>query len=48
MTQFEYKKIWEIRKLKLEELNKYYRDLRKYEYEEDLPIRGIELRKKNL
>lgn len=46
MTQFEYKKIWEIRKLKLEELNKYYRDLRKYEYEEDLPIRGIELRKK--
>lgn len=46
MSDFKYKNFLEQQKMTLEELNKYYRDLRKYEYEQDLPIKGIEVRKK--
>ena len=43
---FDTKNLLELRKMKLEELEKYYRDLRRYECENNLPIKGIELRKK--
>lgn len=46
MPEFEYKSFIEQRKMALEELKMYYRALRKYEYGQDLPIKGIELRKK--
>ncbi len=45
MNEFTYKSFLEQRKMALEELNKYYRELRKYEYYQDKDIKGIELRK---
>lgn len=44
--EFEYKKLLELKKMKQEELNAYYKELRKYECENNLPVKGIELRKK--
>lgn len=46
MSDFEYKSLFAQRKMALAELQQYYRDLRKYECEENLPVKGIELRKK--
>lgn len=46
MSNFEYKSFFEQKKMNQEELNQYYRALRKYEYEIDAPIKGIQLRKK--
>lgn len=43
--KFEYKTVAEQKKLGLEELEEYYRQLRKYEYESNMPLEGIELRK---
>ena len=45
MDKFEKKNILELKKMTLEEVKKYYVELRKYEYEEDIPIKGIEFRK---
>lgn len=36
----------ELKKMSLEEVQSYYRNLRKYNYEHNLPIQGIEERKK--
>lgn len=46
MSNFQYKSYFAQRKMILTELEQYYRDLRKYECEANLPIKGIELRKK--
>ena len=46
MEAFEKKNFWEQRKMALFELNKYYREYRKYEMMQDLPVEGISLRKK--
>ena len=45
MDKFEKKNILELKKMTLEEVKKYYVELRKYEYEENIPIKGIEFRK---
>lgn len=46
MQNFEYKNLLELRKMKLEELEKYYLQMRKYEYDNHIPIKNIDLRKK--
>ena len=46
MEQFEYKSLKEQKKMTLDELKTYHKALRKYEYETDKEIKGIELRKK--
>ncbi len=46
MEEFQYKSFLEQRKMAIEELKKYYRELRKYEYYKDEDIKGIEIRKK--
>lgn len=47
MQDFEIKKKQELKKMPLEELEAYYRDFRKYQYQQGLPIEGIEKCKKN-
>ena len=46
MEKFEYKSFFEQKKMNQEELNQYYKALRKYECETNAPIKGIQLRKK--
>lgn len=46
MDMFEYKNFFEQKKMNQEELNQYYRALRKHEYETNAPVKGINLRKK--
>ena len=46
MENFEKKNLYEIyRKMSLDDVIKYYQELRKYEYEQDNPIKGIKVRK---
>ncbi len=40
------KTLFELRKMKIEEVSKYYLELRKYKYEQGEKLKGIELRKK--
>lgn len=44
MEQFEKKGLLELRKLSLDELKKYYVELRKYEFDNSVPLKGIKLR----
>ncbi len=44
--EFDYKNFLELRKIKLNELEQYYKELRKFEYTIDKKIEFIELRKK--
>ena len=46
MGSFEYKNLIEKRKMSMESLKKYNRELRKYECENNIPVKGIEIRKK--
>ena len=46
ISDFEYKKYREIKRLSLEELNKYYRQLRKYEFENNKPLESSKIKKK--
>ena len=46
VNKFKKKSFLEIRKMTLEELNAYYRSMRKYNHDKNIPIKGIELRKK--
>lgn len=46
MEEFQYKSLLERSRMTIEELKKYYMELRKYEYEIDSPEKYIELRKK--
>ncbi len=43
---FEYKNLLELRKMQVNELEKYYLEMRKYEYDNHIPLKNIELRKK--
>ena len=43
---FEYKKLFELRKMSLEELCKYYRQLRSFEYETNKPLESSQIKKK--
>jgi len=43
---FDKKNLLQLRNLELEELKKYYLELRKYQYENNVPLKGIEARKK--
>ncbi len=45
MSDFEYKKMRELKKMQLQEVEKYYVEMRKYEYDNHIPIQNIELRK---
>ena len=44
MEEFNKKSLLELKKISLEELEKYQQELRKYEYDNDIPLKGIELR----
>lgn len=46
MENFERKSLLELRKLSIQELEKYYMELRRYNYENDVPLKGIDIRKK--
>ena len=46
MEHFEKKGLLELRKLSLDELKKYYVELRKYEFDNSVPLKGIKLRQK--
>lgn len=46
MDKMRRKSLLELKKMKLEEVEKYQRELRRYEYENNVPLRGINLRKK--
>lgn len=46
MEQFEKKGLLELKKLSLDELKKYYVELRKYEFDNSVPLKGIKLRQK--
>ena len=46
MEQFDKKSLLELRKLSLDELKKYYVELRKYEFDNSVPLKGIKLRQK--
>lgn len=43
---FKKKSILELRKYSIEKISEYYMELRKYNYENNVPINGIEIRKK--
>ena len=43
MDSFEEKKLIEIHRMSLDELNRYYRYLRKYEFENNKPLESSEL-----
>ena len=43
---FEYKRILQLKKMSLEELNSYYRMLRRYEFSIDKPLESSELKKR--
>lgn len=44
--EFHKKNLFELQKLNIEELSKYYSELRKYEFENKVPLKSIEIRKK--
>lgn len=44
--KFNKKNILELRKESVDEINKYYRELRKYEFDNDVELKNFELRKK--
>lgn len=44
--EFTKKNLFEIRKMSIEQLSKYYMEKRKYKYENNVPLVNIELRKK--
>ena len=46
MDSFEEKKLIEIHRMSLDELNRYYRYLRKYEFENNKPLESSELKKR--
>ena len=46
LNDFEYKKYLEIKRMSIEELNKYYRALRSYEYENNIPLVSSKIKKK--
>lgn len=46
MSSFNKKNLLELRKMTIEEVEKYYLELRKYEFENNIPLKHIELRKK--
>lgn len=46
MSEFEYKKYSEIKKMAIDELNKYYRDLRRYEYEKNMDLDTSTIKKR--
>ena len=46
MDSFEEKKLIEIHRMSLDELNRYYRYLRKYEFENNKPFESSELKKR--
>ena len=46
MDTFDRKSLSELRKMTLKEVEKYYLELRKYEYDNNIPLKHIELRKK--
>ncbi len=46
MTSFDKKNILELRKMTMDEIKEYYLALRKYEYENNVPLKNIEIRKK--
>lgn len=46
MSEFKRKKISELKKMQLEAVEQYYLELRKYEYENSIPLKNINLRKK--
>lgn len=43
---FQYKKVLELKQMQLNELEQYYLEMRKYEFDHHIPITNIELRKK--
>lgn len=43
---FDQKNLLQLRKMSLDELKNYYLELRKYQYENNIPLKGIEIRKK--
>lgn len=43
---FNYKSLVQLKKMTIEDVNSYYRNLRKYEYENNIPVKGVDLRKK--
>lgn len=44
MENFQKKNLFALRKMQLQELEKYYMELRKYEYDQNIPLKGIKLR----
>lgn len=46
MVDFDYKKFSELKKLSLDELSSYYRQLRSFEYDNNKPLESSELKKK--
>jgi 1-acyl-sn-glycerol-3-phosphate acyltransferase len=46
MADFDYKKFSELKKLSLDELSSYYRQLRSFEYDNNKPLESSELKKK--
>ena len=46
MVDFDYKKFKELKKLSLDELSAYYRQLRSFEYDNNKPLESSELKKK--
>ena len=45
-NNFEYKNLFELRKMSVEELSKYYRDLRSYEFDSNKQLESSKLKKK--
>lgn len=39
---FNYKSLVQLKKMTIEDVNSYYRNLRKYEYENNIPVKGID------
>ena len=45
MQEFEYKNLLELKKMQLNELELYYMQMRKYEYDNHIPLKNIKIRK---
>ena len=45
-NEFEYKNLLEIKKMSLEELSKYYRALRSYEFDNNIELKSNEIKKR--
>lgn len=46
LDNFHKQSLFELRKKSVEEIEKYYRELRKYEYDNNIPLKNITIRKK--